>query len=78
MDKAKLAKLLAMTTSSNDNEALAAIRMANKMLSGEKLTWGDILAEGGPQIRVTIHQHRYPADVYKAAEAWSRPPKRRI
>lgn len=46
MDRARLAKLMAMTTSDHDPEALAALRMANAMLVKEKLTWAEVLAPG--------------------------------
>jgi len=39
----KFYKLMAMTTSENDNEALVAMRMANKMLKESKLTWKQVL-----------------------------------
>lgn len=35
----KLKKLLMMTTSDNDHEALQAMRGANKVLASENLTW---------------------------------------
>lgn len=38
-----LAKLLNLTTSSNDAEALAAMRKANAMVREGKITWGDVL-----------------------------------
>lgn len=36
-------KLMALTDSPNDNEALIAIREANKMLRANKLTWEELL-----------------------------------
>lgn len=39
----KLKKLLALTTSSNDNEALIAIRQANKILKSANRTWPEII-----------------------------------
>lgn len=53
-----------MTASDVDQEALAAVRMANKMLAAERLTWGDILATVPRNVRVTITQE------YKAADEW--------
>ena len=41
--KEKLAKLLALTTSDNDNEALSAIRTANVILERDNLAWEDVL-----------------------------------
>jgi hypothetical protein len=43
IDKSKLIKLLNLTTSSNDHEALQAIRFANKILENNKLTWDDLI-----------------------------------
>ena len=40
----RLAKLLGMTGSDQDGEALSAIRMANKVLADAKLTWAQIFA----------------------------------
>jgi hypothetical protein len=39
----KLSKLLNLSTSDNDAEALSAIRMANTILKGEGLGWVDML-----------------------------------
>jgi hypothetical protein len=47
MDKDKLVKLLRMTTSSQDGEALNAIRMANAMLKAAGLDW-DRLVNSAP------------------------------
>jgi hypothetical protein len=41
----KFHKLMNLTQSDNDNEALAALRKANSMLKHSKLTWKDILDE---------------------------------
>lgn len=35
-------KLMALTTSDHDPEALAALRQANKVLSTNKITWDDV------------------------------------
>jgi hypothetical protein len=39
----KLKKLMGLTTSSNDHEALAAARQANKILKDANKTWQDVL-----------------------------------
>jgi hypothetical protein len=39
LDKSKIIKLLSLTQSDNDNEALSAIRMANKILRANEITW---------------------------------------
>jgi len=41
---ARLVKLLGMTGSDYDGEALAAIRKANDLLKAAGMTWGDIIA----------------------------------
>lgn len=43
MDVDKFTKLMKMTTSPHDGEALTAIRMANAMLSKHKLSWDDAI-----------------------------------
>jgi hypothetical protein len=42
-DRERLTKLIAMSTSPHDGEALAATRKANALLANAKLTWADIL-----------------------------------
>lgn len=54
LDKTRLAKVLQMTTSTNDSEALAAIRKANEIIKGENLQWEDVLAGGGGST-ISIH-----------------------
>ena len=49
LDRGKLTKLLMLTTSDFDGEALSAIRMANSILKKEKLNWADIIRD---EIRV--------------------------
>jgi hypothetical protein len=76
VDKDRLTKLMQMTTSDHDGEALNALRMANKMLDTEKVTWGEILA-AGRTINIGIsYRHepetRSPAP-YKAEEPWQPP-----
>jgi len=45
VDKSRLAKLLSLTQSDNDSEALSAMRMANGMLKKENMTWQQILGD---------------------------------
>ena len=45
MDKLKLIKILSLTTSSNDGEALSAIRKANEFIVANKLSWDTIFIE---------------------------------
>lgn len=42
-EREKLIKLLGMTTSSHDNEALVAIRKANTLIQYHKLAWKDVI-----------------------------------
>jgi hypothetical protein len=49
LDRNKLAKLMRMTESSHDGEALNALRLANAMLKADGKNWSDILA--GPTTR---------------------------
>jgi hypothetical protein len=43
IDRTLLAKLLSMTDSTHDAEALAAIRKANQLLRIQAMTWSDVL-----------------------------------
>lgn len=65
LDKVRLAKLLAMTTSDTDPEALSAMRMANAMLMREGMTWEDVLAAGNT---LNIVLARTP---YRTEENWT-------
>lgn len=40
----QLKRIMGMTTSTNDNEALVAMRKANAMLARHSLTWEDVLS----------------------------------
>lgn len=44
LDRDKLAKVLALTTSQSTHEALAAARMANQIIADAGLSWSDVLA----------------------------------
>jgi hypothetical protein len=46
-DRERLVKLLAMTHSTSDGEALAAIRKCNELLTQQQLSWNDVLAPQG-------------------------------
>jgi len=41
---ARIAKLLSLTMSDNDNEALSAIRIANRILQENNTTWIEVLS----------------------------------
>lgn len=50
MDKSKLIKLLNLTSSSNEDEAVSAMRKANSLLEESQLNWEKILKET-PEIK---------------------------
>jgi hypothetical protein len=49
MDMDRLIKILGMTGSSHDGEALAALRMAQKLMSSHGKTWKDLIGAPQPQ-----------------------------
>lgn len=57
MERALFVKIMNLTTSSEDGEALSSIRRANKALKDSNLTWDDIISKGTaakPQPKATI------------------------
>jgi hypothetical protein len=58
LDRERLAKILALTTSTHDGEALSAIRRANEIIKGEGLSWELVLAQITMAQGVTIEVHR--------------------
>jgi flavorubredoxin len=69
LDLARLIKVLGMTGSVHDGEALAALRTATKMMANAKVTWADILK---PAVKVEPKMdHR--SDVY-GYQPYRRPP----
>ncbi len=58
--RVRLAKLLGMTGSANDNEALVAARKANELVKGAGLQWLDIVALGVPASAKTVKQPKTP------------------
>lgn len=66
LDRAKLTKMMGLTTSDQDGEALAAIRMVNAMLAKEKVTWGEVLAAGGPTVTVTVTRNAPPSSYHES------------
>lgn len=74
VDKDKLTKLLAMTTSDNDGEALNAMRMANKIVKGAGLTWEQVLTEPPRRVTVTVSRNGFnPGPTAAPPEDWSPP-----
>ena len=65
IDRALLAKLLSMTDSQHDAEALAAIRKANQLLRFQAATWSDVLRTPrlGPPDFVASDAEPTPADL---------------
>jgi len=52
LDRAKFVKVLQMTESPVDSEALAAVRMANKMLKDAGVGWTGLISGSRVKIRV--------------------------
>ena len=79
LDRDRLAKVLAMTTSDKDGEVLAAVGLANAMLSKAGLSWTDVLASQNV-VNITISTHKpgpgafglKPED-YTPSEDWIAP-----
>lgn len=62
MDKqqaSRLTKLLMMTTSDNDGEALVALRKANEMMRAKKISWMDVF--GTKDAPKSHNNHHYTA-----------------
>lgn len=72
LDRERLIKIMGLTTSNSDGEALSALRKANEILAGEKLTWAEVLKGGGPQVTVTVTRHA-PAGGDVQTEEWVPP-----
>lgn len=74
LDRERLAKILALTTSDHDGEALSAIRKANEIIKGEKLTWDEVLVQVTGTV-INIRASRYPAngEQYEPTESWVPP-----
>lgn len=74
MDKVKLTKLLGMTRSSSDGEALNAMRMANALIEAAGSTWEEVLKDADPArvVTVTVTRHGFQQDL-KPDETWIAP-----
>lgn len=66
LDRARLAKLMGMTTSDQDGEALNALRMANKLIAGAKLSWPEVLGFSS-----STRQQPFEGFSYEAARKYS-------
>jgi hypothetical protein len=62
----RLSRLLAMTTSSHDGEALNAIRMANALLKRQGMTWGEVLPTPLPADSSPAQPHHVEAETLLA------------
>ena len=72
LDKERLAKLLNMTGSDHDAEALAAARKANEFLRQHRKSWRDVLGLNAPP-----PEKQQPPDAPRAATRQSATPPRR-
>ncbi len=72
LDKDRLAKLLSMTGSDHDAEALAAVRKANEFLRLHRKSWADVLGTSTPPIEPP------PAQPHPAWQATQRPEPPRL
>jgi hypothetical protein len=72
LDKDRLAKLLSMTGSEHDAEALAAIRKANELLRLNKKSWSEVLGDPPPAVASRAEAPRYAA---RPASAPAGPPE---
>lgn len=66
-DAERLCKLLEMTSSEHEGEALNALRMAQKFMKEHKKRWGDVIAVNMPATAPTIPivAHTYPQPHYQ-------------
>ena len=55
-----LVKLMMLTTSTNDAEALAALRKANKILKDAKVNWAELLGAAKPDQSFRVPPSRRP------------------
>ena len=68
-DRERFVKLLGLTESSNDGEALAALRKCNAMLRQQHLTWEDIVAGRCADRTLKPRSSSYPASPSRTFEA---------
>jgi len=69
-DQIRLAKLLAMTTSNHDGEALAAARKANAMVQKLGMSWENIICPEAGQDNVVqpVSHHAEAQHLYQAGK----------
>lgn len=73
MDRTRLLKLLAMTTSDNDGEALNAMRKANAYIGSWKMTWEDVLSQERV-MNITLHRAAPSSAPYQGDDSDWNPP----
>ena len=74
-ERERFVKLLGMTHSSSDGEALAAIRKCNDMLTQHKLSWHDVVVSRDPnpnQARPNQARAQTPYEAGQGTRAWRR------
>lgn len=59
-DRERLSKILGMTGSAHDGEALAALRAANELLARHRVTWADVVMPSPATLRVVAPASSYP------------------
>lgn len=73
LDRDRLIKILGLTTSSSDGEALSALRKANEIIAGENMTWEEVLAQPvGNVVNITLTRGA-PQAHYKQTDDWVAP-----
>jgi len=90
-DRAKLFRLLALTNSPYDGEALAASRMANKLLKRTGASWADLFGQDEPNRDTTAAQdppadthstrtapEDFGGDIFGDKPAWTKAPPKRV
>lgn len=68
MDKGRLIKLLNLTQSDNDNEALSALRKANALLKKAGKAWEDFLVVGSIKTNYSQSQQSRPRHTRNRAD----------
>lgn len=78
VDKDRLVKLLNLTASSHDGEALAAIRKSNELLQQYKSSWSEVMGLNAPPAEIEVERPRpaptpppAPAPAPKKPSVWA-------
>lgn len=73
LDRDRLIKIMGLTTSDQDGEALSALRKANEMLAAEKVTWAEVL-QAHKQTTINISAPRAgPQSFHQSTDDWIAP-----